>query len=448
MDVNDVNNINLGLPEEAILQDQDPAAGGQNQQDGLQPDLPLEVEADPAEGMGGGQQQAQEEALGGAPQQEAVPPAGAAHQGAAPLAGPILAMDHEQFQALIMNMQALNVGGQQPRPVAAVRGTKLRAFAEVSGSAWQTWKSHFLTVVEINQWNDLRQRQELKAAMMGEAARATKDIGVNEMVPVPGAAPPPGAAAPMQEKTIEFMLTQFEARFLPEAASHTARVEFKNLKQYPHEPILTYSSRARDLFMRAYPDLVANTSSHLIHAFMDGLVDVNVMRFALDHTPTTYHDAVQLVQRKIAVEYSCVRKTNPNLTGRAVFSMDLPEARTISSNYMQTSSSSKTTNNNLECWNCGKKGHIQRECYRRDHFAPRRDRHISFRKNTTIANSTHSVTPFNKGGPKRKSTWKPTKQQLNSLMNLISEMEAEEVGGSTMTLDDSETTTSSPQGNA
>ena len=126
-------------------------------------------------------------------------------------------LNNDQLQELIR--------GVRPGP-----NRKLLTFEKTSGSEWRTWRNHFEMVVQINGWDAARCRREMKAAMMGEAARMTSDIdlGQNQM-----------AAA----------LNLYEARFMPPAASAAAKVEFHAICQLSSKTELQFHARARELFV-------------------------------------------------------------------------------------------------------------------------------------------------------------------------------------------------------
>ena len=349
---------------------------------------------------------------------------GGPQQGAAPL--PQVAMNQDQLNQLLAGVANMVIGQQQQAfaniqaqvqaqqqaaalPVGGMAAgqvpggrARLRPLEEASGSAWLVFKTQFQAVREINGWNDLRQRQELKAAMAGEAARATQDITATNMVQDPNGAD----GALVDNRNIEIMMTLFEERFLPAAASHTAKIEFRNLKQKPGETIALYQSRARDIFMRAFPGTPANTSDHMVHAFLEGLIDAQAIRYSLEREPTTLQEAVDLVQRKLAIEYGMAKRTDPTSTARGVFSMDPSSSETrISSSSMPTASSSMKSN--LTCWTCGKRGHVQRDCFANATNAPLR--------------RANKVPPNNNTFRKRPNSnaWKPSKQQINALLNML-----------------------------
>jgi hypothetical protein len=229
-------------------------------------------------------------------------------------------------------MAALNDAQQaQVRDLINQRGgagRKLSSLESVNGSDWRVWRNHFTTVAQINDWNDLRQRRELRAAMQIEAARLTADINVEA-----------------QGLTIADVLNAYQERFLPAAAGQVARVEFHAAKQLPDETVLQFHGRCRELFMRSYPEVNApDDSVLLIQTFSLGLADDEISRYVLDRAPATFTEASNLAQTKAATEAALRFKRGQK--GPFVGQMGKTENRHA----------------NLQCYSCGLKGHIKRNC--------------------------------------------------------------------------------------
>lgn len=231
-----------------------------------------------------------------------------------------MAMDNAQLEQLL---RAVRGGGG---------GKKLRTFTGSAGAAglgaeWVTWRSHFDTVRELNNWDDLVSRRQLKAAMDGEAARTVSDIDIE-------------AAG----RTINLVLTDYAARFLTPAGGQLARTEFHGARQEPHETERQFHSRVREMFIRAYPAQAANlnASELLIQTFALGLADTEVARYVMDRTPAQYTEALELATAKRATEHAL--KAHGKLRGGL---------HAIGSSGQATSA---------KCWNCGKGGHMQRDC--------------------------------------------------------------------------------------
>lgn len=236
-----------------------------------------------------------------------------------------MAMDAAQLQQLL---GAVRGGG----------GKKLQSLSSTNGADWQTWKTHYRTVGAINNWNDLRRRRELKAAMLDEAARLTQDIDVE----------PPGPVL----YTYENALTAYEERFLPAAAGRVARCEFHQAQQRPDETVAQFHGRLRESYSRAYPnDVNPNTSTLLIQTYALGLADALVAQYVLDQDPQTYADASNAAQMKSATETAMRNRPGAGKSGGV-------------NNLAGTAGgvNAQANRGDIECWNCGKRGHIRAEC--------------------------------------------------------------------------------------
>ena len=228
-------------------------------------------------------------------------------------------MDAAQLRQLI---EALPGGGGGRKKLRNFEGS---ATAGHAGSEWVTWRSHFTTVQQINEWDDLMSRRQLKAAMIGDAARTVADINVEAA-----------------NATIAGVLTLYEDRFLTAAGGQIARVQFHALRQLPAETVLQFHSRGRELFSRAYPDRAnaLNNDALLIQTFALGLVDVEVSRYVLDRAPATYVQALEMALGKHSTEEAL--RAHGRITKGGLHSL-------------QTATS-------VICWTCGRRGHVQKDC--------------------------------------------------------------------------------------
>lgn len=229
-------------------------------------------------------------------------------------------MDANQLRQLIDALPGGGGGGRKK-----LRNFEGSATAGHAGSEWVTWRSHFTTVQQINEWDDLMSRRQLKAAMIGDAARTVADINVEAA-----------------NATIEGILTLYEDRFLTAAGGQIARVQFHALRQLPAETVLQFHSRGRELFSRAYPDRAnaLNNDALLIQTFALGLVDVEVSRYVLDRAPNTYVQALEMALGKHSTEEAL--RAHGRITKGGLHSL-------------QTATS-------VICWTCGRRGHVQKDC--------------------------------------------------------------------------------------
>lgn len=238
-------------------------------------------------------------------------------------------MNAQEIQALIAAARAGGGGGK----------TKLDRLEVNSPSEWSDWRQHFETICTINDWADLRRRREMKAAMRGDAAQLISDIAVEDEAGV--------------NRTIDTVLTLYQNRFCPAAASQIAIVEFHHAGQRPDETVSQFHGRLRKLFVRAYPDQAAgaNDSKLLIQIFAMGMVDQGISRHILDNSPATYTAASELAQLKYATEVAL--QGNKTSSRRHVNQLGRePQANQVGRN----------ENGLGRCWYCGAEGHRRNDC--------------------------------------------------------------------------------------
>lgn len=218
-------------------------------------------------------------------------------------------------------------------------GKKVPTLESVDPDEWLEWKRRFRMVAQIADWNDLRKRRELYAAMKGPAAKAVNDIAVED----PPGGPPAGGVA----LTYAAVEASYEARFLTAAASDQARADFQVAAQQPEETMLAWHGRCRELFLRAFPTANANggaTGQMLKDRFVMGVEVRAVREFLWDQRPNTYVDCLTVAQTKEAtlrLMEEGKKKPSMNAVG---------------------TSSGKTTFSDNRCFFCSQEGHQQRNC--------------------------------------------------------------------------------------
>ena len=210
-----------------------------------------------------------------------------------------------------------------PRPTARAAPT----LEVVDPVEWSTFRRAFEITVRVNNWDDLRARQELAAAMKKEAARVTFHVNPNAF-----------------QQTTERMIAAYDAIFVTRAASEAAKAAFHAAKQIRGETLVAYHSRLRDLFARAYPLHDGEASEILRRQFIMGLQDWRVQDYTTMQHPATYAAALNAAQDRVAGL------------------MTLPsQGRTL--DYIGSMGSAGGAGvANLNCYNCDQKGHFKRDC--------------------------------------------------------------------------------------
>ena len=202
---------------------------------------------------------------------------------------------------------------------------RMTVFSSGDGLEWRTWRTNAELTQQINRWGDDRFTMEIKKAMEGGAARAIADI-------------------PLAGRTGRQVLDAYQERFLPEAASRLALAEFDTATMLPSESLLAWHTRIRELFDRAYPTDVVDTSTLLIRRFTIGLLDRRIKEFVMDRNPVTFTASLDLAQSKLAT-FSLLDQ-HPNTSGSAT----------------KQQSMFAMASNNTGCWYCGNSAHTRANC--------------------------------------------------------------------------------------
>ena len=158
---------------------------------------------------------------------------------------------------------------------------------------WYDFRREFQAFHRFVGWTDLQAKGALQTCMRGEAHYAIScldDLAADRNV------------------TCEQLLEAYERRFVPEAASDVAVLEYDRAVQGPNESIQAFHGRVRHLYFRAHtrpghrmmPE--EDILSHLVKSFTKGLRR-KAFRLAVRRAaPNTYTAALEAAQR----EYSAL----------------------------------------------------------------------------------------------------------------------------------------------
>ena len=221
---------------------------------------------------------------------------------------------------------AANLGG----------GTKLRSLLKTEPNEWITWRNHFLVVAQVRGWNELRQRQEIVAAMAGPAAEATQHIDWQADGLTPAG-----------------LLDLYEGIFVTPAGQAIARQQFRHIAQMTDETLLEFHSRCRASYRRAFPaDQQWAESIALKEGFIFGLADQAMAQVVADAAPATFQAALAVAQNRMASQMTLASRFGHKKGG--MNAMASGEDGKDAVNAMH--------NPNVLCYHCGQRGHIRRNC--------------------------------------------------------------------------------------
>lgn len=223
--------------------------------------------------------------------------------------------------------------GNNPRQSSA----KPPLFSDGTSDGWHAFRTKFNLVSNINDWNDLRARRQVLLALDGDALARARDC-----MPEPNPAPPGW--------NLNAYLNQIEARFVHASDSVRARTEYRQAKQKKGEPVGDWHARLCQLHLRAWRDRPNRDADHdLIYAFGFGLWDNHVRRKVVEDNPQSYAAALTSAfdgeAASIIMQAAHNGSSGGGGGGGGVNAMGGP-----------------ADVSKLFCWNCGKKGHLLRDC--------------------------------------------------------------------------------------
>ena len=256
-------------------------------------------------------------------------------------------MDQAQLQTFI---DSIKTGIQEIRNADNTKPVSVKTpiLNSVDPSEFKIFRQNFELIAEMNNWNVKKAKIACKASLTGEAALLLHDIDI-------------GA----DTLTLPQFLTLYENRLIAPAASAAAEVEFDHAKQLPAENVLTFHTRCRRLFMRAYPNTLPdelNASRSLIRKFISGLLSVETQRYVYRQSPTTFAQALELAQ---ADEMSMLAIADSvDRVEKKVASLDLDGAMTVQAMGEAGKPSSDFVK---RCYfpDCGSTAHLVRDCPKR-----------------------------------------------------------------------------------
>ena len=149
---------------------------------------------------------------------------------------------------------------------------------------WLTFKDSFSNVAKFQRYTGEEIEWALKSCMKGTAALSVMNINHED-----------------QNMPFAALLTQYEEKFMPPAASDLARARFDEARQNTKEDILQFHNRLRTLWARAYPAEADPNRDLVIRKFMMGLRHSRIRDQVQRRRPQTFDAALGAAQDENAV---------------------------------------------------------------------------------------------------------------------------------------------------
>lgn len=164
------------------------------------------------------------------------------------------------------------------------RGMRLTGLTSTEPAQFLRWRNQFEMVALAAHWEDDHAKIEAIICMQGAAHDLVADINVLD-----------------PDLTLAQLLDALQARFMPGAAGAAARQEFKNARQRLDETPAEWHGRLRYMFIQAYPQVAdVEHNPDLIEGYISGLCDQNLATTLFDLMPATYQEVRQIAERRAA----------------------------------------------------------------------------------------------------------------------------------------------------
>ena len=310
-------------------------------------------------------------------------------------------MNAEQLTQLFQNLNTNFATLVNTTKEARGASSKIPSLSSTDPTEFKIFRENFQLIAAANEWGVQRSKQICKAALNGEAALILHDIDL-------------GAHEGDHVLTLEGLLDAYENRIIAPAASAAAEIEFEACRQLPSENILTFHTRARRLFLRAFPNTTAadlDNSRTLIHKFISGLSSAETQRYVFRSNPASFTEALNLAaadeMSQLAVNHAAA-KLEKRVAAMTPISDNQPEMNAIGD--------AGKPNSPRKCYFplCESTEHFVRECPKRKmayQYFNRRGNGRSSRGNT------------NRG---RGKNWSKSGKSSNRKMFLMEEVELAE----------------------
>nr|XP_023016552.1 uncharacterized protein LOC111505893 [Leptinotarsa decemlineata] len=227
-------------------------------------------------------------------------------------------------------------------------------------SSWSIYRRQFEAAAENNRWRNEKKTTALILALRGKASEILQNISVN------------------RQKDYEALVSALEVRYGSEHLQQVYQAQLKVRTQGPSESLQEFGAEVERLVRLAYPE-APDTFTHWIsvHSVIDGVRDTELHQSLRMIRHKTLNDAIIYAlefeaaknasrqQRKVLV-----RAVNENEDeGKYRVMVGLEK---LFKKYLTTGTASKARGR-PKCYNCGREGHLRRNCRSRPTSDERRD---------------------------------------------------------------------------
>ena len=300
-------------------------------------------------------------------------------------------LNAEQLQALVQavaqGLQAAAAGGGQAQAapnVMARMGLKMDHFDDPDPANWIKWRYKFENYVRLMEWDPPQAKRALVALVSGNAGFVVAGAFTQDQVDAPGgpAAEPAGGwgegygagNAHNRPFSLAALLDLMEAKILAGRGGQQALSEFQEAAQMVGESIQAYHGRLHSIYLRAFPEMPANlrnTDKILITRFVNGIRDKAVSLTVQQNNPMNdFNRALELVAQAEAGKLNFERENARSLGSKGTINALMAAGRkrndvsgNLPSGLLQKLGLRTPAGTTGACHNCGKLGHLKRNCW-------------------------------------------------------------------------------------
>lgn len=215
--------------------------------------------------------------------------------------------------------------------------------ADVDPIKWVTFSKQFTRVASLNNWDSKRSKLLLHTCMQDAAARAVEHIEFDDAL------------------SLDEAIKQFAKIFVNPASTQLYKTKFKDASRQPGEELILWHTRAREMFMRAYPNITdQETNEDLKERFVLGLRNRQLSHSLLSAENYSSMTFTELLTRSQNLQGSLLQCQKTYSDVNALLSpstSNSPNLAAISSGPAGTKKGA-----NVTCYHCDKPGHVLKEC--------------------------------------------------------------------------------------
>jgi hypothetical protein len=257
---------------------------------------------------------------------------------------------------------------------------RLRAYTgEVEGDTWSAFAQHLSVVARVNRWDDEQTRQMFMSVLGGRALKYLDNMPASE------------------GETLSLLLDSFKQEFAEVEHRSALLSDLQGRKQLPNETLKEVGNDIRRLVRKAYPTLnLEQQEDQMVMRFQEAIRSAHVQfqvkqrQFANLNALVAEAESVQKIgydiygeakfssSRAVAVKTVVEGEDTPMAAGKPAQSVSpiepvaLTQVKTLEG-VMETRLAHFRDNAN--CYNCGKRGHLQYECLEPKREAPAGERY-------------------------------------------------------------------------